>query len=185
MSDREPKQLSQLKTHRLTLKESRNSLAMPLGIGLFLFALSVAALISGQRIGAGVFGIVALLQFVILPALWRRHVQVEQGIAVYVALPQSQLRMPQIVSLVIVLLVTAFVGVCSAFILYVVNLYFRTQTGWTVCGATLLALWLFVAYCWCRVLTEETQAKPVIFQEQPEGVWPPAPRVATKENNKD
>ena len=92
--------------------------------------------------------VAAAISALIVFSFWKQYRRVKAGTAVYVVLAQPQLQMPQIVSLVVALFVTAFVSLCSAFVLYVINLYFRTPTGWTVCGATLLAMWLFVAHCW-------------------------------------
>ncbi len=183
MNVSEPEKL--LKTHRLTLNESRNAVVAQLAVGFVLFALSIAALIDRHKIGAGVFGLTALMQFITLPALLKRHRQVEQGLAVYVAVYTQSMRMPQIVSVIVVLVMTVFVGVCSAFIIYVVQKYFNTQIGWTVCGVTLLAVWLFVGCCWYRIATEKRPVVPFVAQEQPEGVWPPAPLFAVEEDNKD
>ena len=158
---------------------------MPVSLGCLLLALSFVALGVGQKAGAALVGVIGLMQFAILPALWKRHKDVKQGLVVYVAVANTHpMRMPQFVSIAVVLVVTAFVGLCSAFIIYVVRQYFNTQTGWTVCGVTLLAIWLFVGYCWYRIFTEKPTAKPVLLQEQTEGVWPPPPRVV-KDNDKD
>ncbi len=173
------------KTHQLTLSESRNSLIVPLGLGLMLAALGLGALINREEVGAGVFCLVALLQFVTVPALWKRYRQVKQGAAVYVAVQRPPLQMPQIVSIAVVLILTVFVGLCSAFVVYITKTYFNTQTGWTFCGLTLLAVWLFIGYCWYRIFTEKTQAKPDPLHAQPEGVWPPAPLFDAEEGNKD
>ncbi len=183
MSTPEPKKPFE-KTHRLTLSESRGSLVLPLCIGLTLLALGMAALVGKQVAGAGVFGSVALMQFVMLPALLKRHRQIKQGLAVYVAVNTHPMHIPQIVSVVVVFMVTTFVSICSVFIVYVALKYFNTHIGWTVCGVTLLAVWLFVSYCWYRIATEKPPVVPVVAQEQPEGVWPPAP-LTVQESKKD
>jgi hypothetical protein len=91
----------------------------------------------------------------------------------------------QIISIAVVLVLTMFVGACSAFVAYITKVHFNTQAGWTFCGVTLLIVWLFVGYCWYRIFTEKPPATTVIAQEQPEGVWPPAPLIADVDKNKD
>ncbi len=137
------------------------------------FLLAAAALVAAAALALIVFG------------LWEQHHMVKAGTAVYTAPLRSEFQMPQIVSIAVVLVLTVFVGVCSAFVICITIANFNTQAGWTFCGLTLLAVWLFIAYCWYRIFTDKPQARPVLVQEQPEGVWPPAPRVATKEDNKD
>jgi hypothetical protein len=123
--------------------------------------------------------------------LWRCSIfiyqQVKKGTEIIlrpVALPVSP-RIPFLISCVITCLLTAFVGLCSAFVVYITKSHFSTQAGWAFCAVTLLIVWLFVGYCWYRIFTEKPPAMPVIAQEQPEGVWPPAPLITVEEDNKD
>ena len=92
------------------------------------------------------------------------------------------LQLPRIVSVIAIVIFTLFAGVCSAFTIYITYAHFSTQKGWMVCALSVLSVCFFVGYCWYRVLTE----KPLTtsqFQEQTEGVWPPAPVMTTKRDN--
>lgn len=173
---------SKMQQQRLTVERMTGLLWALLSIVLFLTAIGISQLfVRHFLLAAGALVAAAALVLIVL-SFWNQVRTVKAETAVHTALPRSEFQMPQIVSLIIVLFVTAFVSMCSAFILYVVNLNCRTQLGWTVCGATLLAVWLFVTYCWYRVLTE----KPLTtsqFQEQTEGVWPPALVMTTKRDN--
>ena len=93
------------------------------------------------------------------------------------------LQLPQIVSIVAILILTLLVGVCSAFVIYITDTHFNTQKGWTVCAMSVLSVLAFIGYCWYRVFTEKAVVKPEVTQEQPEGVWPPAPVMTTERNN--
>ena len=93
------------------------------------------------------------------------------------------LQLPQIVSVIAILIFTLFVGLCSAFTIYITDTHFNTQKGWTVCAMSVLSVLAFIGYCWYRVFTEKPVARPEVYQEQTEGVWPPAPVVTTERNN--
>ncbi len=91
-------------------------------------------------------------------------------------------QLPQMVSLIAILIFTLLVGLCSAFTIYITYLHFSTQKGWTVCAMSVGSVWFFVGCCWSRIFAEQTP--PAIpDQEQPEGVWPPAPIMTTERNN--
>ena len=96
---------------------------------------------------------------------------------------KSSPQLPPIVSVIAILIFTLFVGVCSAFTIYITDTHFNTQKGWTVCAMAVLSVLMFVGYCWYRVFTEKAAVKPEVFQEQPEGVWPPAPVMTIERNN--
>ena len=169
---------------RLTLAQSRKILRLQV-LSLFILVPLAAVMFREQHHGFAAGALLAALwQALVLPALWKQHQAVKNGAAIYFAANRPGLRMPQIISIIVVFVVTAFVSVCSAFIIYVVRSYFNTQIGWTVCGVTLLAIWLFVGYCWYRIATEKPPVVPFVAQEQPEGVWPPAPLLAVEEDNK-
>lgn len=93
-------------------------------------------------------------------------------------------QLPQIVSVIGILILTLFVGLCSAFVIYITDTHFSTQKGWTVCAMMVLSVLAFLGYCWYGVIAP----KPPItlpFQEQMEGVWPPAPLTPRSGGNKD
>lgn len=146
--------------------------------GIYLLSVRYFLLAAAALVAAVGF---ALIVF----SFWKQYRMVKAGTAVYAPLPRSEFQMPQIVSIAVVLVLTVFVGLCSAFVIYITIANFNTQAGWTFCGLILLAVWLFIAYCWYRIFADKPQAKPVLAQEQPEGVWPPAPLVATEGDNKD
>ena len=86
------------------------------------------------------------------------------------------LQLPRIVSVIAILIFTLFVGVCSAFTIYITYAHFNTQKGWTVCAMSVLSVAAFVGYCWFHIITEPPKALNIVVQEQPtEGVWPPPP----------
>lgn len=92
-------------------------------------------------------------------------------------------RLPQIVSVIANSILTLFVGLCSAFTIYITYAHFSTQKGWTVCAMSVLSVLALIGCCWYRVFTEKPAVEPEAYQEQTEGVWPPAPVVTTKRNN--
>ncbi len=91
--------------------------------------------------------------------------------------------LPQIMSVLAILILTLFISVCSAFTISITYTHFNTQKGWTVCAMSVLSVFAFVGYCWYRVFTEKAAVKPEVTQEQPEGVWPPAPVMTSERNN--
>ena len=86
-------------------------------------------------------------------------------------------------SVLALLILTLFVSLCSTFIIYVTDTHFNTQKGWTVCAMSVLSVLAFIGYCWYHVFIEKPLVKPDFHQEQPEGVWPPAPVMTTERNN--
>ncbi len=91
-------------------------------------------------------------------------------------------QLPQIVSVIATVIFTLFVGVCSAFTLYITYAHFNTQKGWIVCAMSVGSVCFFAGYCWYRIFTEPPPVT-LQFQEQTEGVWPPAPVMTTKRDN--
>ena len=89
-------------------------------------------------------------------------------------------QLPQMMPLIGILIFTLFVGVCSAFTIYITYAHFNTQKGWTVCAMSVGSISLFDSYCWYRLFTEKPPLMPDVHQEQPEGVWPPAPTHQSK-----
>ena len=82
----------------------------------------------------------------------------------------------RIASAAAVFVLTAVVGLCSAFIIYITGTHFNTQKGWTVCALSVGSVSAFVGCCWYRIFTEPPKALNTGVQEQPtEGVWPPPP----------
>jgi hypothetical protein len=169
-----------LTAKRLTelLRVQSSAMLVLTAFGIYQLYVRHFVLAAGALLGAVGFAVIVF-------SFWKLSRVVKSGTIVYAAPPKPEFQMPQIVSIAVVFVLTIFVSVCSAFIFYLVNLYFRTQIGWTVCGVTLLAVWLFIGYCWYRIFTEKPEAKPVLFSEQPEGVWPPAPIMLSDESNKD
>lgn len=92
--------------------------------------------------------------------------------------------MSRTLPLTVILLQTVFIGLGSAFVVHIAHTHFNTLRGWTFCGLTLLTVWLFLAYCWQQTLLEEAPRTFAVMQEQPEGVWPPAP-VLPEGHNED
>lgn len=90
-------------------------------------------------------------------------------------------QLPQIVSVIAILIFTLFVGLCSAFTIYITYAHFSTQKGWTVCAMSVLSVLAFVGYCWYRVFTEKPPIKAEVYPEQPEGVWPPPPTTPNQD----
>ncbi len=84
-------------------------------------------------------------------------------------------QLPQMVSLIAIVIFTLFVALCSAFTIYITYGHFSTQKGWTVCAMSVGSVCLFVGYCWYRLFIEKPPVEPEVFHEQAEGVWPPAP----------
>ena len=97
--------------------------------------------------------------------------------------PNSR-QLPQIVSMIANSILTLFVVLCSVFTIYITYAHFSTQRGWTVCAMSVLSVLAFVGYCWYRVITEKPVVRPEVYQEQPEGVWPPAPTTVADTNSK-
>lgn len=88
-------------------------------------------------------------------------------------------QLPQIVSVIAILILTLFVIVCSAFTIYITYTHFSTQKGWIVCAMAVLSVLTFLGYCWYGIATEKPSAA-LHPQGQPEGVWPPAPVMTTE-----
>ncbi len=149
----------------------------------FLFATAaIQDLLERRVLVAFLFAVLSLIWFGIVLIYFRIYRQVKNGKEVILrpgASPGNP-RIPAFISFAVTCILTAFITAGSAFVLYITKISFNTFSGWTFCGVTLLMVWLFVAHCWYRVLTDKPQVKPVLFQEQPEGVWPPAPLVSLR-----
>ncbi|MGI4787448.1 MAG: hypothetical protein ACRYFS_01215 [Janthinobacterium lividum] len=127
-----------------------------------------------------------MVQALILPAVWKQSRRVKDGAIVYMNVSQQpQTQIPKIISVIVVLFLTGFVVLSSGFVIYIINLYFNTLIGWTICAVIIPSVWLFIFYCWYRIFTEQSTVKPIPFQEQSEGVWPPAPVRIAEADNKD
>jgi len=176
---------NKLPRQRLTVERMTGLLRVQSGVVLFLTAIGISQLFVRHFLLAAAALVAAVALALIVFSLWKQHRMVKAGTAVYAVLPRSEFQMPQIVSIGVVLVLTGFVGLCSAFVVSITIANFNTQVGWTVSGVTLLAIWLFIAYCWYRIFTDKPQARPVLVQEQPEGVWPPAPFIPENYDNKD
>ena len=170
---------------RLTLQQCKQLLWMQGGYFLLSAGFGIHQLYERHFLFASLVLFAAVSQTFALPTLWKQYRLVKDGAVVYSNVQQSQVQMPQAVSIAVVFVLTVFAGFSSAFVVYVIHSYFNTQLGWVICGLTLLAVWLFIGYCWFRIITEKPAAKPITFQEQPEGVWPPAPTIKVEVNNKD
>ena len=170
---------------RLTLAQSRKIIRLQ-ALSLFILVPFAAVMFREQHYGFAAGALLAALwQALVLPALWKQHQAVKNGTAVYFAVSRPELRMPQMVSVAVIFLVTVFITFCSAFVIYLIVNYFPTQIGWTICAVVLLAMWVFIGYCWYRIFTERPPVVPFVAQEQPEGVWPPAPILVVEEDSKD
>ena len=90
-------------------------------------------------------------------------------------------QLPQIVSIIAIVIFTLFVGLCSAFTIYITDTHFNTQKGWTVCAMSVLSVLAFIGYCWYRVFTEKPVVKSVIVQVPAEGIWPPPPTTPNQD----
>lgn len=85
--------------------------------------------------------------------------------------------MSNIASEITTFLLTGFVALCSALVVYITYSRFDTPAGWTFNGLTLLSVWLFVGHCWQGLGRNAEPGTTITYQEQPEGVWPPAPLI--------
>ncbi len=156
------------RTHRLTLRKSRSSLLVPLGLGLLLCAMSFVALKSRQDIEAGVLGLVALLQFAILPALWKWHVQVKKGVNIVLSRKSSPAS-DQVVFRNLCIIWSMWT-LCVAWVSYLS--YFDVYTSKTLAHQLLiigknLFIWLGTGFFWHVLLSQRQSAALPVTQEQP------------------
>lgn len=142
MSDLDKNKLS---PQRLAVERMTRLLQVQSGVVLFLTAIGISQLFVRHFLLAAAALVAAATLALIVFSLWKQH-RMKAGTAVYAVLPRSDFQMPQIVSIAVVLVLAVFVSTCSAFIIYITIANFNTQVGWTFCGLTLLAVWLFIAH---------------------------------------
>lgn len=180
---------NKLPPERLTLSGIRNALIFSCCLAILFTVVGLVELKQGNKMYAGGFCLVALGQlFDNVPQRWKDYRQVKQGMDVY-APAQAETApltpVPKTISVTVVLILSSIVGVVSVMIVLAAYISFNTVVGWSVATGTLLFLWLLTAYYWYRIFTENPPAKPKVFQEQTEGVWPPAPLTADVDRNED
>ena len=178
---------NKLPPERMTLSGIRNCLIFSCCLAILFAVMGIAELKHGTRMYAGGFCLVALSQLFNVPRMWKDYRQVKQGRDVYVPAQAETAPLtpvPKTISVTVVLVLSGFVGVASLVII-AAGISFNTLVVWSVAAGILLLLWLLTAYFWYRVLAQTPLAKPVLLQEQSEGVWPPAPRTAVEDDNKD
>ena len=169
---------------RLTIGWRFIAFFMPLCTFLVFAAWSATAWARASKMEAGVCGLIAILQLVGMPALWKRYRLVKQEVAIYVS-SQPSTPLPKPAAVGVVLVLTAVIAIASLFTFLGVRANFNTLIGWMIAAPVLLLLWLLAAYFWYRALSGERQPVTVEVSEQTEGVWPPAPLVSARHDNKD
>ncbi len=175
-----------LPPERMTLFRVRNYLILACCLAILFAAMGLAQLKHDIKGYAVLFCLVALSQLSNVPQMWKDYRQVKQGIEFYMPAQAETAPLtpvPNTISVTVVLILSGFAGAASL-VIVAAAISFNTLVGWSAAAGILLLLWLLIAYFWHRIFTEEPPFKPALLPEQPEGVWPPAPRVA-EDDNKD